>query len=119
MLLDPNIILGGGIIPGVLDVTIPSFVLRGNGSSTHFEYEVVIVTPHERWSVLRRYQRFRDLYSYMRKKYGPRVENIHFPPKKFFGHRSEKLAKERQKLLEVWTFLKFMWRLIPNTTKRV
>ncbi len=95
--------LASGVIPGVLDVTVPSFVLRGNGSSTHFEYEVVIITPHDKWSVLRRYQRFRDLYSYMRKKYGPRVENIHFPPKKFFGHRSEKLAKERQKLLEVFT----------------
>lgn len=93
--------VGNGVIPGVLDVTIPSFVLRGNGSSTHFEYEVAICTPYERWSVLRRYQRFRDLYSYMTRKYGTRIEQIHFPPKKFFGRRSEKLAKERQKLLEV------------------
>jgi len=64
---------GDGTIPGVLDISIPSFVLRSSGSNTHFQYEVFIVTPYERWSVLRRYQRFRDLYNYMRKKYGAKV----------------------------------------------
>jgi len=36
----------------------------------------------------------------MRRKY--RIDNIAFPPKKFFGRRSEKVAKERQKLLEMF-----------------
>ena len=93
--------LGNGVIPGVLDISIPTYVLRGTGSSTHFQYEICIVTPTDRWSILRRYTRFRELYHYMRKKYGSKVTKIPFPPRKLFGRTSESVARERRKQLEV------------------
>ncbi|CAG7725010.1 unnamed protein product [Allacma fusca] len=98
-----SLIQGNGVIPGVLDVTIPTYVLRGTGGSTHFQYEISIVTATDKWSILRRYQRFRELYHHMRKKYGSKVTKIPFPPRKLFGRTSETVARERRKLLE--TFL--------------
>lgn len=61
------------MIPGILDISIPNYFMRGSGTSSHFQYEVCIVTTVERWTVLRRYQRFRDLHNVMRKKYGGKV----------------------------------------------
>lgn len=54
-------------------ISIPTYVLRGAGSKTHFEYEVRINVQGERWSILRRYRRFRELHLTMRSKYGPKV----------------------------------------------
>ena len=65
--------IGNGVIPGALDVTIPTYVMRGTGSSTHYQYEINIVTSTERWSILRRYTKFRELYHHMKKKYGLKV----------------------------------------------
>ncbi|ODN02360.1 Kinesin-like protein KIF16B [Orchesella cincta] len=103
----PGLAQGEGVIPGILDIIIPTYFLRGSGTAAHFQYEVCITTTLERWTVLRRYQRFRDLHNCMRKKYGSKVSDIPFPPKKFFGRRSESLAKERRKLLEgyLWALL--------------
>lgn len=54
-------------------VSIASFCLRGTGSKTHYEYEVRICTCDDRWSILRRYSRFRDLHLAMKSKYGQKV----------------------------------------------
>lgn len=54
-------------------VQIPSYVLRGAGSSTHYEYEVRLDVGGERWSLLRRYKRFRELHANMKEKYGSQV----------------------------------------------
>jgi len=54
-------------------VQIPSYVLRGAGSSTHYEYEVRVHMGGERWSLLRRYKRFRALHINMKEKYGSQV----------------------------------------------
>jgi hypothetical protein len=54
-------------------VEIPSYVLRGAGPSTHYEYEVRINMGGECWSLLRRYKRFRELHMNMKDKYGSRV----------------------------------------------
>ncbi|KAJ8723646.1 hypothetical protein PYW07_007626 [Mythimna separata] len=54
-------------------VSIPGWVTRGAGASTHHEYEVRIVLGDTRWLLLRRYRRFRDLYLTMRRLYGPKV----------------------------------------------
>lgn len=69
----PGLPQGEGVIPGILDINIPTYFLRGSGTGAHFQYEICIVTTLERWTVLRRYQRFRDLHNTMRKKYGSKV----------------------------------------------
>ncbi|KAJ8954794.1 hypothetical protein NQ318_014906 [Aromia moschata] len=50
-------------------VSIASYCLRGAGSKTHYEYEVRIFTVDDRWSILRRYSRFRDLHIAMKARY--------------------------------------------------
>ncbi|XP_008484280.1 kinesin-like protein Klp98A [Diaphorina citri] len=75
--------------------------MRGVGSQTHHEYEVRITVGHERYTILRRYNRFRELHSEMMHKYGEQVAALLFPPKKFsLLRRSEALARERRPQLE-------------------
>ncbi|KAJ9577313.1 hypothetical protein L9F63_006152 [Diploptera punctata] len=81
-------------------VQIPSYVLRGAGSSTHYEYEVRVDMGGDRWSLLRRYKRFRELHINMKEKYGSQVEALSFPPRRLFGKNSESLARQRRKKLE-------------------
>lgn len=54
-------------------VSIPSYVIRGAGASSHYEYEVRVVAHDDSWTLLRRYRRFRELYTSMRQKYGSKV----------------------------------------------
>nr|CAD7257427.1 unnamed protein product [Timema shepardi] len=81
-------------------VQVPSYVLRGASSSTHYEYEVQVIMAGERWTLLRRYKRFRELHLTMKNKYGSPVAALPFPPRHFFSKTSESLARKRRKLLE-------------------
>nr|CAD7441039.1 unnamed protein product [Timema bartmani] len=81
-------------------VQVPSYVLRGASSSTHYEYEVQVIMAGERWTLLRRYKRFRELHLSMKNKYGSPVAALPFPPRHFFSKTSESLARQRRKLLE-------------------
>ncbi|XP_076283674.1 kinesin-like protein 98A isoform X2 [Lasioglossum baleicum] len=80
-------------------VSIPSYVVRGAGTSSHYEYEVRVVAQDDSWTLLRRYRRFRELYISMRQKYGSKVAAIRFPPRQVFP-RSEVVARQRRKRLE-------------------
>ncbi|GFN97153.1 kinesin-like protein kif16b [Plakobranchus ocellatus] len=84
--------------PAVLNIEIPTFVLRGSGRDVHYEYLVKITIGQDSWCVLRRYSRFREMHQALRKKY-PVVNQLVFPPRRFF-HRNKKVATERQRLLE-------------------
>lgn len=55
-------------------VSIGGFYLRGTGTKTHYEYEIRITAVDDRWSVLRRYSRFRDLHLAMKTRYGDVVQ---------------------------------------------
>ena len=57
-------------------VSIPSYVIRGAGTSSHYEYEVRVVAQDDSWTLLRRYRRFRELYICMRQKYGSKVSRV-------------------------------------------
>ncbi|KAG8222133.1 hypothetical protein J437_LFUL002130 [Ladona fulva] len=83
-------------------IHIPTYHLRGSGSSTHYEYEIKVAMEGEMWTLLRRYRRFRQLHLSLKAKYGQLVERIPFPPRKFFGKNLESVAKTRRKLLEVY-----------------
>ncbi|KAG8323725.1 Belongs to the TRAFAC class myosin-kinesin ATPase super [Homalodisca vitripennis] len=83
-----------------LTVKVPTYVLRGAGSSTHYAYEVRLAVNGECWAVLRRYSRFRELYVHMKQKYGSKVAALTFPPRRLFARQAEWLAQERRPQLE-------------------
>ncbi|XP_057652749.1 kinesin-like protein KIF16B isoform X2 [Diorhabda carinulata] len=82
-------------------VSITSFCLRGAGSRTHYEYEVRINTIDERWTILRRYSRFRDLHLAMKARYKDKVSAIPFPSKTIFSN-TETVAQSRKRQLELY-----------------
>uniref|UniRef100_A0A6P7GBU2 Kinesin-like protein Klp98A n=1 Tax=Diabrotica virgifera virgifera TaxID=50390 RepID=A0A6P7GBU2_DIAVI len=82
-------------------VSITSFCLRGAGSKTHYEYEVRINAVDERWTILRRYSRFRDLHIAMKARYRDKVSNIPFPSKTLFSN-TEAVAQSRKRQLELY-----------------
>lgn len=54
-------------------ITVPTFVVRGAGKQTHYEYEVRIALPDGKLNILRRYSRFRELHMSMKNVYGAKV----------------------------------------------
>ena len=79
-------------------------MLRGAGRDAHFEYEVRLCVAGERYTLYRRYQRFRELQRYVRQRYGESAAaSARLPPAKLFGRTSETLANERRGQLEVST----------------
>ncbi|XP_065167719.1 kinesin-like protein Klp98A isoform X2 [Atheta coriaria] len=82
-------------------VSIASYCLRGTGSQTHYEYEVRIRTADERWCVMRRFRRFRDLHIAMKARYGEKVAQIPFPSRQLFAN-TEAVAQSRKKQLEMY-----------------
>ncbi|XP_064489753.1 kinesin-like protein KIF16B isoform X2 [Ornithodoros turicata] len=91
-----------GTAESPIRISIPSYTLRGTGSSAHIEYEVKIAVMEDCWTLFRRYKRFRELHQYMKHKYGKKLTLPYFPPRKLFGSTSERLTEERRKLLEVY-----------------
>ncbi|XP_025836332.1 kinesin-like protein Klp98A isoform X3 [Agrilus planipennis] len=82
-------------------ISITNYILRGAGNQTHYEYEVKINTTDDKWTVYRRYSRFRELYLVMKSKYGQKVSNIPFPPRQLFRN-TEAVAKNRKRQLETY-----------------
>lgn len=88
-----------GDIPAV-SITIPSYRFQGYGSDAHYEFEVQIMIGDDKWNIFRRYSRFRTLHQDWKKKY-VEIGGLIFPSRKLFS-KSEKVAMERQKQLEVY-----------------
>ncbi|XP_073813304.1 kinesin-like protein 98A isoform X1 [Musca autumnalis] len=83
-------------------ITVPTFVVRGAGKQTHYEYEVRIVLPDGKLNILRRYSRFRELHMSMKNIYGAKVAALPFPRRELFASNSEAVAKHRRRLLELY-----------------
>uniref|UniRef100_W8AM04 Kinesin-like protein KIF16B n=1 Tax=Ceratitis capitata TaxID=7213 RepID=W8AM04_CERCA len=83
-------------------ITIPSFVIRGAGKQTHYEYEVRITLPDGKLNILRRYSRFRELHLSMKHCYGAKIGALPFPRREIFSSNSESVAKHRRRLLELY-----------------
>ncbi|XP_043219855.1 kinesin-like protein Klp98A [Amphibalanus amphitrite] len=82
-------------------VTVPRYVLRGAGRDAHFEYEIRLCAGGERYTLYRRFQRFRELHRYVAQRYGEQATAaVRLPPAKLFGRTSETLANERRGQLE-------------------
>ncbi|XP_053472068.1 kinesin-like protein KIF16B isoform X1 [Ictalurus furcatus] len=80
-------------------ISIPRYVLRGQGKDEHYEFEVKITVLDETWTVFRRYSRFREMHKSLKMKY-PELGVLEFPPKKIFGNRDERMVAERRNHLE-------------------
>lgn len=57
-------------------ISIPGYVLCGSGSGAHYEYEITISLDADKWSILRRYSRFREMHLAMRRLYGDAVSYV-------------------------------------------
>uniref|UniRef100_A0A672K000 Kinesin-like protein KIF16B n=1 Tax=Sinocyclocheilus grahami TaxID=75366 RepID=A0A672K000_SINGR len=80
-------------------ISIPRYILCGQGKDEHFEFEVKITVLDETWTVFRRYSRFREMHKSLKLKYSE-LAALDFPPKKIFGNRDERMVAERRNLLE-------------------
>ncbi|KAM8774908.1 kinesin-like protein KIF16B isoform 6-T6 [Rhynchonycteris naso] len=82
-------------------ISIPRYVLCGQGKDEHFEFEVKITVLDETWTVFRRYSRFREMHKTLKLKYAE-LATLEFPPKKLFGNKDERVIAERRSHLEVF-----------------
>nr|XP_028578107.1 kinesin-like protein KIF16B isoform X5 [Podarcis muralis] len=81
-------------------ISIPRYVLCGQGMDEHCEYEIKISVLDETWTVFRRYSRFREMHQTLKLKY-PELAMLEFPPKKLFGNKDERVIAERRNHLEI------------------
>ncbi|KAM6164074.1 kinesin-like protein KIF16B isoform 2-T2 [Rhynchocyon petersi] len=82
-----------------IKISIPRYVLCGQGKDEHFEFEVKITVLDETWTVFRRYSRFREMHKTLKLKYAE-LATLEFPPKKLFGNKDERVIAERRSHLE-------------------
>lgn len=84
-----------------IKISIPRYVLCGQGKDEHYEFEIKITVLDETWTVFRRYSRFREMHRTLKLKY-PEVATLEFPPKKLFGNKDERVIAERRSHLETY-----------------
>ncbi|XP_035303041.1 kinesin-like protein KIF16B isoform X2 [Cricetulus griseus] len=82
-----------------IKISIPRYVLCGQGKDEHYEFEVKISVLDETWTVFRRYSRFREMHKTLKLKYAE-LSALEFPPKKLFGNKDERVVAERRTHLE-------------------
>ncbi|XP_052640092.1 kinesin-like protein KIF16B isoform X7 [Harpia harpyja] len=83
-----------------IKISIPRYVLCGQGKDEHYEFEIKITVLDETWTVFRRYSRFREMHKTLKLKY-PELATLEFPPKKLFGNKDERVIAERRSHLEI------------------
>lgn len=93
----PGLTLPGSNRP-VIDIWIPSALLRGKGSDTHHVFQVYVRCGDDEWNVYRRFTHFSDLHQQVARIFG--ANKIRLPRKKAFGKKSAKFVEERRKELE-------------------
>nr|XP_056712628.1 kinesin-like protein KIF16B isoform X2 [Euleptes europaea] len=96
-----------------IKISIPRYVLCGQGKDEHYEYEIKITVLDETWTVFRRYSRFREMHQRLKLKY-PELATLEFPPKKLFGNRDERVVAERRNHLE--KYLRSFFDAMLNST---
>uniref|UniRef100_A0A8C9WES9 Kinesin-like protein KIF16B n=1 Tax=Scleropages formosus TaxID=113540 RepID=A0A8C9WES9_SCLFO len=99
-------------VKDAVKISIPRYVLRGQGKDEHYEFEVKITVLDETWAVFRRYSRFREMHRTLRLKY-PELASLEFPPKKLFGNRDERVVAERRGHLE--KYLKNLFQVMLDS----
>ncbi|XP_069464446.1 kinesin-like protein KIF16B isoform X3 [Ambystoma mexicanum] len=82
-----------------IKISIPRYVLCGQGKDEHYEFELKITVLEETWTVFRRYSRFREMHKTLKLKHSE-LSSLAFPPKKLFGNKDERVIAERRSHLE-------------------
>ncbi|KAG8443888.1 hypothetical protein GDO86_009184 [Hymenochirus boettgeri] len=95
-------------------ISIPRYVLCGQGKDEHYEFEIKITVLEETWAVFRRYSRFREMHKTLKLKY-PELTALVFPPKKLFGNKDERVIAERRAHLEKY-LRNFFSVMLKSTT---
>ncbi|KAA0722012.1 Kinesin-like protein KIF16B [Triplophysa tibetana] len=98
-----------------VNISIPRYVLCGQGKDEHFEFEIKITVLEESWTVFRRYSRFREMHKCLKLKY-PELAALDFPPKKIFGNRDERIVAERRNQLEQYLRNFFHVMMSPSSS---
>ncbi|XP_026524275.1 kinesin-like protein KIF16B isoform X5 [Notechis scutatus] len=80
-------------------ISIPRYILCGQGKDEHYEYEIKISVLDETWAIFRRYSRFREMHQTLKLKF-PELAMLEFPPKRLFGNKDERVIAERRNHLE-------------------
>uniref|UniRef100_A0A2D4H9M1 PX domain-containing protein n=3 Tax=Micrurus TaxID=8634 RepID=A0A2D4H9M1_MICLE len=80
-------------------ISIPRYVLCGQGKDEHYEYEIKISVLNETWAIFRRYSRFREMHQTLKLKFAE-LAMLEFPPKRLFGNKDERVIAERRNHLE-------------------
>lgn len=96
-------------------ISIPRYVLCGQGKDEHFEFEIKITVLEETWTVFRRYSRFREMHKSLKLKY-PELAALDFPPKKIFGNRDERVVAQRRNQLEQYLRNFFHVMMSPSSS---
>ncbi|XP_075269628.1 kinesin-like protein KIF16B isoform X2 [Opisthocomus hoazin] len=58
-----------------IKISIPRYVLCGQGKDEHYEFEIKITVLDETWTVFRRYSRFREMHKTLKLKYPEACED--------------------------------------------
>ncbi|XP_054676464.1 kinesin-like protein KIF16B isoform X1 [Grus americana] len=99
-----------------IKISIPRYVLCGQGKDEHYEFEIKITVLDETWTVFRRYSRFREMHRTLKLKY-PELATLEFPPKKLFGNKDERVIAERRSHLEKFQSIKKIRRDVHRDVK--
>ncbi|RMC07875.1 hypothetical protein DUI87_15345 [Hirundo rustica rustica] len=75
-----------------IKISIPRYVLCGQGKDEHYEFEIKITVLDETWTVFRRYSRFRELHKTLKLKYPERKKT----KRKEIPKREEKSLPEQK-----------------------
>ncbi|KAK9411114.1 kinesin-like KIF16B [Crotalus adamanteus] len=86
-------------IKNPVKISIPRYVLCGQGKDEHYEYEIKISVLDETWAIFRRYSRFREMHQTLKLKF-PELAMLEFPPKRLFGNKDERVIAERRNHLQ-------------------
>ncbi|ESO83973.1 hypothetical protein LOTGIDRAFT_108564 [Lottia gigantea] len=83
----------------LINIWIPSAFLGGSKTDSHHVYQVYVRIRDEEWNVYRRYSKFLDVHTRLKKVY-PLIEKFEFPPKKTIGSKDPKVVTARRKMLQ-------------------
>lgn len=93
---------GSLTVPGrntIVNVWIPSALLRGKGSESYHVYQIYIRVGDEEWNVYRRFTHFVDLHRQVQHIF---TTKLAFPQKKVFNRRGSKFVEDRRQALEAY-----------------
>eukprot|EP00039_Didymoeca_costata_P005218 m.79648 g.79648 ORF g.79648 m.79648 type:complete len:772 (+) comp12721_c0_seq2:142-2457(+) len=95
----PGIPIPGTTKP-IINVWIPTALLRGKGADSHHVYQIYVRVGDDEWNVYRRFTHFHDLHKQVQNIFAG--ANLKFPKKKAMNRKNTKFVEERRQALELY-----------------